>query len=141
MEVLAKNGTVVGSGVFSGKDNSGLSSPTNPLQFINPICFCLDLFVVLHVQQTTSGGNTVIALILDNLEIPEIRPVGLEKSIECYIRSTLMLGILPPIQIAFSSLILNIQGILSIGPTPISANVPFNPSIEDNQLEVFISLN
>jgi hypothetical protein len=117
-------------------------NPTAPLPFRkNVLCFCLDLFVVLHVGQSGPNTHTTIALDLDNLQIPEIGPKGLEHSIECYIRSTLVMGILPGIKIAFKDMVFGVGGILSIGPTPISGNVPFNPSILDDQIEVFISLN
>jgi hypothetical protein len=117
-------------------------TPTVPLPFANNVtCFCLDLFVVLHVQQSGSGANTTIALILDNLEIPGLQPTGLEQSIECFIKSTLVMGILPGIKIAFSSLVFNIDKLFTISPTPISGNVPFNPSIGNDQIEVFLSLN
>ena len=95
----------------------------------------------LHVGQATANNTTVISLLLDNVEITALQPAGLEQALECFIRSTLILGILPGIKIAFSSLVFNIGGVLTLFPTPISGNVPFNPSIENDQIEVFLSLN
>jgi hypothetical protein len=134
----------VGNDQASANDkgiNTGISTPTRPFPFRKPICFCLDLFVVLHVDQVTTGGDTMVSLVLDGVEIPELKPIGMEKIIECYIRTTLNLGILPQIKIAFSSLVFKIADTIPIHPTPISAAVPFNPNIEKDQLQVFISLN
>jgi hypothetical protein len=119
-----------------------LPAASVPIPFQNNVvCFCLDLYAVLHVQQSTVNNVTVISLTLDNLELPGLQPAGLEQAIECFIRTTLILGILPQISIAYSSLVFNIGGLLTLFPTPISANVPFNPSIQTDQIQVFLSLN
>jgi len=35
---------------------------------------------------------------------------------------------------------LSVGNVLTIGPTPISPLVPFNPAIEDDQIKAFITL-
>jgi hypothetical protein len=148
---------VVGSGSLTQVNNPGssdatnidtkgilvVSSPTIPFPF-NPKtmqCFCLDVFAVLHVEQGGPANAPFISLVIDGIEIPEIRPLGLEHSIECYAKTTLALGILPKLKLALNALVFNIANLLTIGPTPISGNVPFNPSIVNDQIEVFLTVN
>lgn len=133
--------------LLSAASQTGTTLPTPPAATVplpfqnNTLCFCLDVYAVLHVQQGNVNNTTVLSLVLDNLEITGLQPTGLEQAIECFLRSTLILGILPGIKIAFTSLIFNIGGILTLFPTPISGNVPFNPSIQNDQVQVFLSLN
>ncbi|HEY4327792.1 MAG TPA: hypothetical protein VGN20_27670 [Mucilaginibacter sp.] len=134
------------SGDTTNIDTKGIlvvSSPTIPFPFEPKTmqCFCLDVFAVLHVEEGGPTNNPFISLIIDGIEIPEIRPLGLEHSIECYVKTTLALGILPKLKLALNALVFNIANILTIGPTAVSANVPFNPSIEKDQIEVFLTLN
>jgi len=117
-------------------------TPTRPIPFNREgiICFCLDLFVVLHVEREGGAGDPVIALRLDNLEIVDIKPDGLENAVECFLRAMLIMGVLPKVKLALDSLILSVGNVLTIGPTPISPLVPFNPAIEDDQIKAFITL-
>jgi len=117
-------------------------TPTRPFPFNREgiICFCLDLFAALHVEREGSASDPVIALRLDNLEIVDIDPDGLENAVECFLRAMLIMGVLPKVKLALDSLILNVGKVLTVGPTPISAAVPFNPAIEDDQIKAFITL-
>jgi hypothetical protein len=103
-------------------------------------CFKLDLFGVFRCVREDYLGEPVLALKLQNIEIVDITPDGLENSIECFIRTTLILGILPKLRIAMKSLVFNIQDFIVIQPTAISASVPFNPSIAFDQLTVRLTL-
>jgi hypothetical protein len=139
--------------LLGGKSNSGdrekrhdgpvvLPSPSRPPPF-NPertICFCLDLYAVFHFERSGSGKAEVLSLALDNLELVDIVPDSLESMAECYLRTTLVLGVLPKVRIAVSSLVFKLGDVLAIGPTPISAVVPFNPAVEQDQVKVFVTL-
>ncbi len=111
-----------------------------PFNRENVLCFSLELYVVLKFEMEMWNGEPVLGLKLQNLEIVDIKPEGLENSIECYMRSTLRLGILPQLRVAFNSIALTIGDFISIVPTPISANVPFNPSVDNDTISVFLNL-
>lgn len=106
-------------------------------------CFCLDLFVTGHVEIVGSAGNERLVGKLDGLEIVDIEPKGLENSIECYLTLLIQLVILPRLSFAMKAIIFEIlDGLatVTLKPTPISAAVPHNPAIEQNQLKVFIDM-
>nr|WKN35135.1 hypothetical protein K4G66_22420 [Tunicatimonas sp. TK19036] len=110
--------------------------PLSPMPFRGLTCFCLEVFgVVKAVQQ-----NGYLSLRLQGLEIKDILPAGLEDSIECYISTMLKLAILPKVRIALEDLIFELTDFLSVGPTPISADVPFNPNVSQDQIAVFADL-
>jgi len=117
-------------------------SPTNPLPFEpkNVLCFCLDLYVVLRLERTGSAADPVLALHLENLEIVDIKPAGLEDAIECYVRTVLIMGVLPKVKLALSAFVFSIKDFLTIQPTPVSGSVPFNPAIEQDQIKVFVNV-
>jgi hypothetical protein len=116
-------------------------------------CFCLELYGVAHFEWGTIGNDPQQWLKprLDGLEIVDLQPTPMENIIECYAATVLRLGILPGVSVKMEKLIFDVtaaleeEGIevdqqISLQPTPISAAVPFNPAIEDNQLKVFINL-
>jgi hypothetical protein len=117
-------------------------TPTRPLPFNREgiLCFCLDLFATLHVEREGSASDPMIALRLDNLEVVDVKPDGLESAVECFLRAMLIMGVLPKVKLALDSLILSVGKVLTISPTPISAAVPFNPAIEDDQIKAFITV-
>ncbi|HXH85464.1 MAG TPA: hypothetical protein VNI35_01480 [Nitrospira sp.] len=134
-----------GAPLIPGKNPSPegpvVTRPTRPFPFNRKdiLCFCLDLFAVLHVQR--EGGTTpAISLRLDNLELVDIKPDGLENAAECFLKVTLMMSVLPKVKLALDALILSVGKVLTIGPTPISSTVPFNPAIEDDQIKAFITV-
>lgn len=105
-------------------------------------CFCLDLYVVGHIESRTVGGKHVLAGRVDGLEIVDLKPVGLENSIECYAMSVIQLALVPKAKIAIQKMALGLANLatVTVGPTPISAAVPNNPAIEQDQTKVFINL-
>ncbi|HEX2764245.1 MAG TPA: hypothetical protein VHM92_10460 [Allosphingosinicella sp.] len=105
-------------------------------------CFCLEVFATARVRHETASGSPVLAAVLKGLEIVDIRPQGLENSLECLLVATLTLGVLPRIRVALDDAILSLGsfGSLDIGLTPISAAVPFNPSIANDRLSVFVNV-
>jgi hypothetical protein len=126
------------------KDDGPLvqQTPSQPFPFNleGIICFCLDLYAVLHVERTGSPSQPVISLRLDNLEIVDIKPDGLESAVECFLRAMLIMGVLPKVKLALNALTFKIEQVLTIAPTPISPVVPFNPAIDDDRIKTFISL-
>jgi hypothetical protein len=117
-------------------------TPTRPFPFNREgiICFCLDLFAVLHLEREGSVTDPIVSLRLDNLEIVDIKPDGLEDAAECFLKAMLIMGVLPKVKLALDALIFNVGKVLTVGPTPISATVPFNPAIENDQIKAFITL-
>lgn len=106
-------------------------------------CFCLDVFAIFTFRRAGGSTGPVLAIDLSGLEIVDIKPDGLEQSLECLIRTTISLGLLPRLRIALDDLILSLgeYGTLTIGFTPISAKAPFNPSVANDQLSVFVNVS
>jgi hypothetical protein len=106
-------------------------------------CFCLDLYVVGHVETALQGGEYVLAGKVDGLEIVDIEPKGLENSIECYINAVVQMVVIPKARIAISALTLDLMNTvaLTLAPTPAPATVANNPALEDDQVKVFVDLS
>lgn len=118
------------------KRESFVVSPTR-----DPIhCFCLDLFLTARLRRDNGSHAPTIGIELTGLEISDIKPDGLEQSLECLITATLTLGLLPRLHLSVQDVILSLgtYGNLIIGLTPISAAVPFNPSIANDHMSVFV---
>jgi hypothetical protein len=114
--------------------------PDRPVQFGRPICFCLDLFAVLHAEREGDTVNPVLSLKLDNLEIVDLKPEELENMVECFMKTVIVMSLLPKMKLALNALVFNIAEVLTVEPTPVSPALPFNPALEDNQIKVFINL-
>jgi hypothetical protein len=110
--------------------------PIRPIPGREVECFCLDVFAVAYVEKFA----TKLAMRLENLEIVDIQPVELENNLECYIATTLRVGILPRLRIALDTLDFELGKFLSISPTPTSASVPNNPALEEDQIKAFINV-
>lgn len=130
----------------STRDNPSFSVSINPPKRGLPFtekglqCFELELYVVLKFVREDYNGEPVLGIELQNLELVDIKPDGLENSMECYMRTTLKLGILPQLRVAFNALAFEIGDFISIVPTPISTDVPFNPSVDNDTVSVFLTL-
>ena len=116
--------------------------PPTPLPPGKPACFCIDIFGVAQVTFDGPSGAERVCIKLMGLEIVDVRPDGLETSLECFLATTLRLAVLPKTKIPLDFLLLELgqYGSLSLMPTPISADVPHNPAIEDDQLSVRLDL-
>lgn len=103
-------------------------------------CFCLDLFVVGHVEVTGLMGDQKLLGKVDGIEIVDIKPEGLENSLECYLDLLVRLVILPRTSIALEKLVFDMLNLatITLSPSPVSSAIPHNPAIEDNQLKVFL---
>jgi hypothetical protein len=119
-----------------------LKRPPRPLPTDKLECFCLDLHVVGDVDVLGLVPHQRLLVKVDGLEIVDIKPEGLENSLECFMMTVLQLVVLPRISIALPSIVLDVPNLATITPSasPISAAIPNNPAIEDDQLKVFIDL-
>lgn len=115
-----------------------------PIPFKGIDCFCLDVYAVGGVNLTEFWGFPYVNLSVDNVEIVNIEPEKLENSLECLILMLLRLSILPKTRILLKDYIFNLPmnlGAITMKPTPTSGFIPRNPSIEDDQLKVFVDLS
>lgn len=115
-----------------------------PIPFDKMHCFCLDVYAVGGARITNYNGQAYLEPFIDNLEIVDIRPAGLESSLECLILMLLRLSILPKLKILLKDYVFDLPqglGTITIGPTPISAAVPYNPAIEEDRIKAFINLS
>jgi hypothetical protein len=112
--------------------------PMVPLEPEGVDCFCLDVFAVGRVAITSSNK---LALFLDGLEIVDIKPDGLESSLECLIVTTLRLGLLPKLRPSLDNIVFKLGSYATIGlsPTPVSAQVPNNPDVANDAVGIFIN--
>ena len=127
------------------KEREPRDEPRPPIRSIpgeNVECFCLEVFAVARMGMVGPPHAKRLAIWLEGLEIVDIRPDALENSLECYIATTLRVGLLPRIRIALDtvSFELGAYATLTISPTPTSSTVPNNPAIEDDQLKAFINV-
>ncbi len=112
-------------------------------------CFCLDAYVVGGIRIVSVNGKPYLDPFLEGFEIVDIKPDGLENSLECYIGLMLRLSVLPGLRILLKAAPLNLtQGAtdlfpqptnVTLSPTPVSAAVPNNPAIEQDLLKIFIA--
>lgn len=112
--------------------------PLTPLPTRRLECFCLEVFVVGHVEV---DGDDLVPM-LDGLEIVDIKPDGLESSLECYLELLIKLAILPQLRVAIPTFVFDILNLatVTLTATPISGAVPNNPAIEDHQLKAFVDV-
>jgi hypothetical protein len=114
-----------------------------PLPNRGLICFCLDAFATGGFRQKTYNGKIYIEPFLTGFEIVDIKPEGLENSMECYISLILRLAILPKLRIQLETFTMELmKDVLNVhvSLTPAGGNVPNNPSIANDQLSAFIKV-
>lgn len=99
-------------------------------------CFSMEAYAVL----TIVNDSNFLSLKLIGLEIKDIEPVVLENIIEYYIKKVLQESVLPKMNIAISKLIFGLDSYASISPMPKSTAIPFNPSITNNKLTVYLKV-
>lgn len=113
-------------------------------------CFCLSAFVTGGVKIVEYSGRPYLEPFLDGFEIVDIKPEGLENSLECLIKLMMKLVVLPGLRILLERAPLNLtKGAtdffpaptnITISAQPTSAALPNNPAIEDDQLKVFVNV-
>lgn len=120
--------------------------PPIPLPMDRLDCFCLDLFAVCHFEIIGLAGHQRLVARLDGLEIVDVKPDGLENSIECYLATLMRLVLLPRLTVVIDTLVFDIpvagitNATVKVSATPESATVPNNPAVESDQLKVFIDV-
>ena len=127
----------------TGKDETGRErGPIVAIPADKVECFCLQLFAIVHMEILRTATGEQLAIRLDDVEIVDIRPEGLENSLECYIAATLRVGILPRVRISLDTMIFEMGkfATLAVSPTPTSGAVPRNPALEEDQIKVFINV-
>lgn len=108
-----------------------------PMRRLQMQCFCLSVYLKAVLVQEQG----FLKLKLSGIEIEDIAPLGLENAIECYLKNVLDLSVFPKLKIALSDLIFDVQGYLTIQPTPIGGSVPNNPKIENNSVSIYLNIN
>lgn len=111
-------------------------------------CFCLSAFVTGGVRIKSYNGKPYLEPFLEGFEIVDIKPEGLENSLECLIKLMMKLAVLPGLRVLLERMPLNLtKGATDFFPAPTnvtlsaqptSAALPNNPAIEADQLKVFI---
>lgn len=126
-----------------GKIGDGIWAPARDLPTVvfpseKICCFCLDAYAVAGA----SIVNNKLEIDLEGFEIVDIKPDGLECSIETFVSLTIKYGLLPRLRIALDQLVFDLgtYATIALAPTPISANVPNNPSIANDSVSAFIDV-
>lgn len=117
-----------------GRKPPPFTIPTRKLK-----CFCLEVYVIGHMEISKTNGRFLIKPKLDNIEIVDLRPQEMEDMIECYVASVIRLGLLPRIQIALEKIVFDQMKIVTVTLKP-AAGVPHNPSIEKDELRAYINM-
>jgi len=110
-----------------------------PTQSIS--CFCLNLFA--KGRSSIHPLNELFKLELDGIEIVDLRPVGLENSLECYLLLVANHGIFPQVNEAVSNLLFSSVQLGELGSLRLGApaEVAHNPAIEEHQLKLFLNVD
>lgn len=118
--------------------------PIVPIDVRALTCFCLEVFVAGHFEHRTYSGQPYLEMRLDALEIVDIKPEGLENSLECYIKLMIQLVVLPQLRVLLEAVTLDlpdwVPATISLSATPASAAVPHNPAVEKDQVRLFIDV-
>jgi hypothetical protein len=109
-----------------------------------PNCFCLDVFIVGHFELIDTVRGPAVSGWVDDMDIVDIQPKGLEENLICYLRTTVNVLFRQKLFILLEKLSLNfplfenVHIILFPTPNPPISN---NPAIEDDQLKAFVSMD
>lgn len=109
-------------------------------------CFCIDLFALGHFELTGPAESQQLLGKVDGVEIVDIKPEGLENSLECYLHVLIHLVVLPTVSAAVEEAVLKIlddlnkQASVTLSFASTSTAIPHNPAIEDDQLKLFIDV-
>jgi hypothetical protein len=106
-------------------------------------CFCIDVFVVGHIERALIAGKESLLGKVDDMDIVEIKPDPLEQNLICYLKTAVNVILREKLTIAIEKLFLSFPlfglATITLSPTP-NPPVPNNPAIEDDQLKVFINM-
>lgn len=128
-------------------------------------CFCLDVEVIGSVSMvdrpTVEGPLTVPQspkFEVDDIRLTDLEtmeefplPAGFVHSLECYIEVFLRLAVFPSLAetiertvqqaLAMQNPVLTLGGLTATVELPTSGAVPFNPTIEEDELRVYVDLD
>jgi hypothetical protein len=120
--------------------------PKAPATIVPPtrklLCFCLDAYVVAHVDLEIIFGKPTLVGKVDGVDVVGIEPENLDDAINCYLRTTFELILKEKLAIPIEKLALSFPlfgGSVSVAPTP-NPPIPNNPAIEDDQIKEFVSI-
>lgn len=106
-------------------------------------CFCLDVFVIGHFERAFIAGRESLLGKVDDMDIVDIKPDGLEDNIICYVKTAVSVVLREKLTIPLSTFALSFPlfglATVTLSPTP-NPPVPNNPAIEKDQLKIFITM-
>jgi hypothetical protein len=118
--------------------------PKNPFPVTKIDCFHLNVYAIARVKRRVYVVDNdeeleYLSLEVTKVEIEDVTPAGFEDSMECLIYLILNFGVLPKLRtlvrdIAFA------QPPFSVELTPLNNSVRFNPSVEKDQLFIFLDV-
>lgn len=108
------------------------------------ICFSLHLFATGHLYTRAQPASsnppvTEIRVALNDVEVSDIRPAGLEEAAECYLRMYIRAYVLPRLVLALEPIIVKALGV-TFTPT-LTTGLPNNPAIEQHELRVWLDID
>ena len=105
-------------------------------------CFQLQLYITAHLEKTAINTPPIdaVAVKLDDLEIVDLQPDGLENALECYLRTLVTVVLAPQLIAPLQTIVVEALGVkVSITPT-LAPDVPVNPAIEENELRIWVNV-
>lgn len=119
------------------KGKSKDKSEKVPFSLDKMICFCTGLTAVMEIVRTDNS----VEFRLVGIELSDLKPNGLENALECYISTLLRLTILPKLRFALEDLTFKLGDFATVSPALAPDEVPYNPSVGNDQLSVFFNLS
>lgn len=121
-----------------------------PLPFEKLNCFCLSAYVTGGIAIKYYYGKPYLEPFMEGFEIVDIKPEGLENSIECYVGLLMRLSVLPGLRFLLEHAAFNLTSgaedlfpnptNIQISPQPVSGSLPNNPAIEQDLLKAFLKV-
>ncbi len=108
-----------------------------PMEYLKMNCFCLSLYGKVVIVRE----NNFLKLKLVGIELEDISPLGLENSIECYLKQMLDHVVFPKLKMAIGDLVFEAGSYFNIGLTSVSSSLPYNPDVSNNYFSIFLNIN
>ena len=104
-------------------------------------CFCLDVYADVGIQRKASAAGDTLQFVVHEIEIVDLKPEGLENSLECLIETVLKVALLPRMRLLVTNLVFQIGAFsFTVGLTPTSGTLPFNPDIANDRLTLSVDI-
>ena len=112
------------------------------------ICFCLEVVAIGRFEPVEDEDTleTMLKPSIDQVEVDDLQPVGLESAIECYVRLAAQFGLAQALSDALADVIpglledLDEELGLTVVPAPVAGGLSNNPAIAGNELKIFLNL-